>query len=77
MKIFFLVLVGLLFLPGASHAENVIGLDTVFDFAVLPVLTTNPSNPEYAQVFNFFFSIQVYFGLFCLWMRLLFRLFRM
>ena len=64
----------ILALASPACAEGVIGRDTLFNIATVQVLS---GNEPYNQAFNFFFTLELFFGLFALWMRLLIRVFRM
>ena len=63
--------------------SNVIGRDTVFHIPVMQVLKVNAvgANKEYVEasvaVFNFFFTLQLFFGVFACYLRLIIRVFRM
>lgn len=63
--------------------SNVIGRDTVFNIPVMQVLKVRASGPnqEYVEasvaVFNFFFTLQLFFGVFACYLRLIIRVFRM
>ncbi len=74
MKLLLIIL--LVFVPSICFAEGIIGVDTQFSFTPVNFLTTNPENPEYSQVFNFFFTLELFAGLMALWLRLLFRVIR-
>lgn len=55
-------------------AEGVIGVDTTFSIQPIQFLT---SGGEYAQAFNYFFTIEIFVGLLALWLRWLMRVLRM
>ncbi len=85
MKILFLILVTLATLtafetvvPDVAEAGKVIGQSRRFKLAPMEVL--KPETPEmqpYCQTFNYFFTIQMFFGLFALWLRIVIGVFRM
>ena len=68
---------------GTVAGSNVIGRDTVFNIPVMQVLKVTPTGPnkEYVEasvaVFNFFFTLQLFFGVFACYLRLIIRVFRM
>jgi hypothetical protein len=72
--IYWLVVIAV-FLPSVVFGQSTIGSTSIFSLEPLQVLTTDPV--EYGQAFNFFFSIEVFFGLFALFIRLILRVFRM
>ena len=64
-------------------AADSIGRDTVFHIPVMQVLKVNAvgANKEYVEasvaVYNFFFTLQLFFGVFACYLRLIIRVFRM
>lgn len=70
----YLLALALLFCPDICLAEGVIGVDTTFSIQPIQFLT---SNLEYAQAFNYFFTIEIFVGLVALWLRWLMRVMRM
>ncbi len=75
----YLIIIGLVLFPSVACAEHVIGRDLTWQISVMPILTSDNSsltNPC-AYAFNYFFSLQIYFGLLAFWLRNIFRVFRM
>lgn len=66
-----------LVLPVMAHADGVIGVDSLFGINAVEFLVPDPTYPEYAQVFNYFFTIEIFAGLVGLFIRILLRVFRM
>ena len=73
-SILIIPLLAVLLAPTLAGAEGVIGVDTTFSINTINFLT---SNPEYAQAFNYFFTIELYVGLLAFWARITIRSFRM
>ena len=64
--------------PDVAEAGSVIGQSRMFSLTPMDVLKAENTEMEpYCQVFNYFFTIQIFFGLFALWLRIVFRVFRM
>ncbi|MDO5675674.1 MAG: hypothetical protein Q4G66_12290 [bacterium] len=61
-----------------ADAAQTIGRDTAFKFNAVQVLKTDdPATQPYVDVFNYFFTIQMFFGVFACFLRLVIRVFRM
>lgn len=67
----------ILTVPSICLGANTIGLDSSVAVYSFPFLTPDPTNPEYAQVFNYFVTLEILFGLFALFIRMTIRPFRM
>jgi hypothetical protein len=64
--------------PDTAEAGTVIGQSRMFNLAPMDLLQAETSEMEpYCQAFNYFFTIQLFFGLFALWLRIVIRVFRM
>ena len=72
--IFFTVLLSII--PAISFA-GVVGVDTSFSLPVVDFLQPDVSNPEYAQVFNYFVTLEIFAGILALFIRIVLRTFRM
>lgn len=72
----FCIAISFLFFPVAAQA-GIIGEDTIFNVLVLSVMAPNPDNPGASEAFNFFFSVEIFFGLVALFVRLVLRSMRM
>lgn len=75
----FLLLAALLmiFCPEFARAENVIGQDQVISTPVFTVLQVEGEGAQYAQAFNYFFTIEILSGLIAAYCSLVIRIFRM
>jgi len=74
----FLLLLALLFLPSIGLAEGVIGVDRYFNIQPVSFLMAKTADEEpYVAAFNYFFTIEIFVGLFALWLRWLMRVLRM
>lgn len=58
-------------------SAGVIGVDTSFSVPVVDFLQPDVNNPEYAQVFNYFVSLELFAGMLALFVRVVLRTFRM
>ena len=68
----------ILLVPACSWAEGVIGLDKEFHILPIKFLIAKTSEEEpYVLAFNYFFTLEIFVGLFALWLRLVVRPFRM
>lgn len=55
-----------------------IGQDRVFNIQTISLLqASTPEMEPYVQVFNFFFTLQLFFGVYACFLRLVIRVFRM
>lgn len=62
----------------ASTFASTIGRDTVFSFRPVSVLQANTAEMvPYVGIFNFFFTLELFFGIFACFLRLVIRVFRM
>ncbi|WP_028582388.1 hypothetical protein [Desulfogranum japonicum] len=67
----------LLFGPIRAHAAS-IGIDTDFNITPMQVLVADDAAyASYVEVYNYFFTLSCFWGLFGLWARLLFRIFKL
>lgn len=73
MKFFPLLLI-FLFLPGTALAGSVIGVDTTFALDPIPFLATG--TPE-ADIFNYFFTLEVFVGMVALFIRICLRVLKL
>lgn len=61
-----------------SAFASTIGRDTVFSFRPVSVLQANTAEMvPYVGIFNFFFTLELFFGIFACFLRLVIRVFRM
>ena len=77
MKTIALALAILLLVSGNQAVAGVIGETTTFSLVPAPVLTTtDPAEAAGVQAFNYFFTIEIFFGLVAVWVRLALSLFK-
>ncbi len=68
----------LLLFSSSALAEGVIGRDTYFSLKTASILITDDENMSpYVQVFNYFFTIELFFGLVAVFLKQVIRVFRM
>ena len=65
-----LLIILLLLLPVQAYAGAVIGQDDVFN--IQPIVFLATGTPE-ADVFNYFFTLEIFAGMVALFIRILFR----
>ena len=67
MKIIIIVIIVLF--PSVALSET-IGIDTIFSIVPIDLIS---DNPPYDDVFNYFFTLEIFIGLFALWLRLVIK----
>lgn len=73
-----ILLLMVLLVAADANAAQMIGRETLFSFNAVQVLKTNdPATQPYVEVFNYFFTIQMFFGVYAVFLRLVIRVFRM